>query len=257
MHCIGAVVVVLTGYRRDVGEGTKRQYRTMPVGVAILPAYGVIGVTANILEVSRPPILSMAVLSTGMVFAVALFKHGLFVIEPAREEMLMGIGGSPSPAGGRCILVVGKKEGMAYRMMVDALASGSQGMLISRICPDRVRERFGLTKTPIIWLSTLPGPDRIDPLSLSVLRRTIVDFLRRSSGSVVLLDGLECLLSYNRTEKVIRLVCDIRDAAAVSGSKLIVPVDPKVFEARSFAHPEREIDVVMPEDLPARAGEDA
>lgn len=254
--CIGAVAVVLTGYRRERDGRLRGQYRILLVGVAILPTYGAIEVILNIMEIGRPPIFSIAVLTTGAVFAIALFRHDLFAIEPVREDGFKG-SGAPSLAAGRCVLVIGKKGCAAYRMVVDDLASGERGMLISRFRSERVKEMFGLTKTPVIWLSTRPGPDRIDPAALSVLQHTIVDFLRKGDGSVVLLDGLEYLLIYNRAESVLRLIYDVKDAAVVSGSKFIVPVDPLALEARNLAFLERELEVVRPESTLASTGEDA
>ncbi len=99
----------------------------------------------------------------------------------------------------------------------------------------------------MIWLATQPGPDRVDPTSLSILQHTIVDFLQKGPPSVILLDGLEYLMSENQSEKVLRFVYTLRDLVTVSNSQLLVSLDPEVLELRDLAKLEREFELIRTE----------
>jgi hypothetical protein len=80
----------------------------------------------------------------------------------------------------------------------------------------------------------------VDPASLSILQHTVVDFLQKGSTSVILLDGLEYLVSENQVDKVLRFIYTVHDAVVISGSKFIVPVDPDILGTKDLALFERE-----------------
>jgi hypothetical protein len=147
-------------------------------------------------------------------------------------------------APGHCDLVKSKKVDLSYRMFVAEVAAGNKGLLITRVHPDQVRERYGLIKTPIMWLSGQPGPDRLDPASLSIVQHTIIDFLQKTPQSVILLDGLEYLTTENQVDKVLRLIYSVHDAVVITGSKFIVSVDPQILSPRDLALFEREFVVI-------------
>lgn len=145
---------------------------------------------------------------------------------------------------GRCDLVKSKKVDLSYRMFVSEIAAGNKGLLITRVHPDQIREKYGLVKTPIMWLSGQPGPDRLDPASLSIVQHTMIDFLQKSPQSVILLDGLEYLATENQVDKVLRLIYSVHDAVVITGSKLIVPIDPNIMTIKDMAFFEREFFVI-------------
>jgi len=145
---------------------------------------------------------------------------------------------------GRCNLVKSKKVDLSYRMFVSEIAAGNKGLLITRVHPDQIRERYGLVKTPILWLSGQPGPDRLDPASLSIVQHTMIDFLQKSPQSIILLDGLEYLATENQVDKVLRLIYSVHDAVVITGSKLIVPIDPNIMTTKDMAFFEREFFVI-------------
>ena len=72
-----------------------------------------------------------------------------------------------------------------------------------------------------------PGPDSIDPSSINILTHTALQFLKKGSGSVVMLDSLEYLRSFNSEKDVMRLLYELKDTTIVTGSKLIISVNPE------------------------------
>lgn len=150
---------------------------------------------------------------------------------------------------GHCDLVKGKKADAAYRMFMGEMESGSRGMIITNLHPGQVKERYGSVKAQIMWLSSQPGHDRLDPTALTIIQHTMIDFLQKGDKSVLLLDGLDHLISENHLEKVLKLIYAVHDAVVVSGAKLIVPIDPLTIDNKDLAFIEKEFVVI--EEVPA------
>jgi hypothetical protein len=193
------------------------------------------------------PLLPAGFLAAALVYAYAITAHDIFQSDLPLPEVEIRPEAKVVSIGGRCVLLEGKRTDVAYRMFLDALDRGSRGMLITRLHPDRVREEYGLVKVPMFWLATQPGPYRIDPTSLSILQHTIVDFLQKGPPSVLLLEGIEYLMSENPSDKVLRAIYAVRDAVTVSGSQMLVALDPDVLELKDLAMLEREFDSIINE----------
>ncbi len=181
-------------------------------------------------------------------------------IEPVRDELDLGMmieyPTGATMEGGCCLLVESKGSDRAYHMFIDRVAMGYNGLVISRTHPERVREEYGLANAPVIWLASLPGPDRVDPTNLSILQNTIVDFIRKGERSVIILDGLEYIISNNPLEKVLRMFYLVKDEMMFRNSKLdggsdavlIIPLDIEVLSPRELALFEREFDIYRTRD---------
>jgi hypothetical protein len=197
---------------------------------------------------------------TGIVLTATQFRHKIQVVAPVmeikpKEPVVEEKAPLPKvyPVGGYCGLIKSKKSDPAYRMFVSEVKAGRNGLVITRVHPDQVREKYGLVKTPILWLSGQPGPERVDPASISILQHTIVDFLQKDQSSIILLDGLEYLMAENTMDKVLRFLYAVHDTVVVSSSKFIVPLDPDVTNLKELALIEKEFEVV--EQVPLAAVE--
>jgi two-component system cell cycle response regulator len=219
----------------------------MSFGVVLPISFVLAELIAYEAGVLMPHLPAVGLLLTGIIFSVAVLRLKLFLIEPVKEDKLDAHSGKDPGiklVSGHCDLIKSKKADLSYRMFVAEVAAGNKGLLITRVHPDQVREKYGLVKTPILWLSGQPGPDRMDPASLSILQHTVVDFLQKGSTSVILLDGLEYLVSENQVDKVLRFIYTVHDAVVISGSKFIVPVDPDILGTKDMALFEKEFVVI-------------
>ncbi len=125
--------------------------------------------------------------------------------------------------------------------------SRSQGLIVSRQFPREIRAMHFLQTTPILWLSTVAGKDNMDPAKLNMLTDYIVNFLERSQNGVVLVDGLEYLVTSNDFQRVLKAVDRWTESAMTSNSRLIVSADPRAFELKELANLERNREVVRPD----------
>lgn len=245
--CLIPIYVLTPIYRRSTDIVVRRHVVVMSLGVMLPISFVIAELIAEEAGVLMPHISAVGLLLTGILFSVAVLRLKLFIIEPVKEDKLEAQPGKDSGiklVSGHCDLIKSKKADLSYRMFVAEVAAGNKGLLITRVHPDQVREKYGLVKTPILWLSGQPGPDRLDPASLSILQHTVVDFLQKGSTSVILLDGLEYLVSENQVDKVLRFIYTVHDAVVISGSKFIVPVDPEILGSKDMALFEKEFVVI-------------
>ncbi|MEW5747942.1 MAG: DUF835 domain-containing protein [Candidatus Thermoplasmatota archaeon] len=146
---------------------------------------------------------------------------------------------------GRCYVVEEAPPSVsfdAFASLVSAPGGGAAGMAVTRQHPDLVRQRYGLERTPVYWLATRAGEGVISPTNLGILTQTLVKFIGDNDDGVILLDGLEYLVSNNDFGKVLKVVDQVHDHISQSGSRLILPVDPRAFEPRELALLERNMD---------------
>jgi hypothetical protein len=107
--------------------------------------------------------------------------------------------------------------------------SRSQGLIVTRQHPNAVRSRYYIQTTPIIWLSTVAGKDNIDPAKISLLTDYIVSFMEKSQNGIVLVDGIEYLVTSNDFSKVIKSLDKWAETAMTSACRLVIKVDPRAF----------------------------
>lgn len=190
-----------------------------------------------------------AYLITVILFTYGILRFKMFVINPVLEERLLE---SDSIRTTRirmkdlppCILVEERKPDRAFSLFMSELSEGAQGLVISRSHPDAIRERYRLERTPIIWLANQPGQDRVEPTNLFILENMVAEFIRKSDRAVVLMDGLEFLISNNHMKKVLKTIYTISDDAVLGNANLIISLDPNVMEKSEVALFERDFSVI-------------
>ena len=124
----------------------------------------------------------------------------------------------------------------------------TRGLVVTRRHPNEVRIEYLIQTTPVIWLSSLPGKDNMDPSKLGLLTDLIVDFLEKSENGVVLVEGLEYLVTANDFQKVLRAIDRWSEVAMAKSSRLVMSIDPRAFDSKEVALLERNREIVKPED---------
>ncbi len=114
-----------------------------------------------------------------------------------------------------------------------------RGLVVTREFPDNVRKERNLQVTPIIWLTESTGERRIAPTSLAVLTDTIIRFMETNPNSIVLMEGIEYIMTFNDFRKVMRSLDSLNETAWISKARLLVAVHPKAFEDKDLALLER------------------
>lgn len=136
------------------------------------------------------------------------------------------------------------KPEKSFEIFTDQVTHNIQGLCITREHPGIIRKKWGLEKTPIIWLSNQLGRVYVNPTNIGILSDTIIRFIEKSGDSVVMLDGIEFLIVNNDFEKVLRMIHHIIEATMEYKSRLIISVDPRTLDLREMALLERNMEVI-------------
>jgi uncharacterized membrane protein (DUF441 family) len=114
------------------------------------------------------------------------------------------------------------------------------GLVVTRDFPENVRQKYNLHTTPIMWLTETTGDRRIAPTSLTVLADTLTRFMEANPNSIVMLEGVEYLVTHNGFRKVLKQLDSLNETAWISRARLLVTVDPKAFDEKDLALLERD-----------------
>ncbi|HEX9908852.1 MAG TPA: DUF835 domain-containing protein [Thermoplasmata archaeon] len=227
-----------------------------------------------------PPVFGVAV--TGVLFAISIASGQMNMVLPAAEKMASSAKAKFNLLHRRVYLVEERKPEFSFRMFSDILKgrcfdceddesftceslecgscklpcpcrdctkykSRTQGLIITRQYPNEIRSKFFLQTTPILWVSTVSGKDSIDPAKLNLMTDYIVKFIEESENGVVLVDGIEYLMTANDFTRLLKSVDRWTETAVTTTSRLIISLDPQAFEGKELALLERNREVVRPD----------
>ena len=232
--CLGlaaASSVIAVTARQGSRDPSFQRTISLLAAAPLLPFAGVV----LFMAIGMRPLLAPGMLVTALVYTYLVLKHKVLSMPisghaPKRNPAVLG----------DAILMEGRELRPAYDAFLSYKESGYSGLVICRRHPDRVREEMSTQDVPMLWLSSQPGPDRIDPTSLNILLHSVIAFIEKSAPAVILLEGAEYLISQNSVDKVLCMLYSLRDSVTVTGSKLIVLLDPDVLYERDLALVEKE-----------------
>lgn len=165
-------------------------------------------------------------------------------VEPVPEETLKTeIKHWLDPAEG--YIVVEKIPERSFEIFCDLVTHGIPGFVISREHPDKLKKRYNLMKTPLLWLSRLEMGNTIHPDSISKLVYIIRDFTKQSEESVILLDGLEYLITQTCFDTVLYYLQELKDVIVMNSSRLIIPLHKDVLTRQEYGILEREFKILQ------------
>lgn len=171
--------------------------------------------------------------SVFLAFAIARYRY--LVIEPVTEPLAGAPTRHPLSRGfNYLVLEPGRAAGMgAFREIV----STTPGLCVTGLAPSRVAERFGLARTPILWITSVSSEERtVRPQALDFeLVHTVLKFLRENPGTAVLLDDLDFLASVNGFDAVARFLKRVANQASSSNGTVIVTAGDGSFTPEQVA----------------------
>ncbi|OYT54999.1 MAG: hypothetical protein B6U72_00645 [Candidatus Altiarchaeales archaeon ex4484_2] len=121
------------------------------------------------------------------------------------------------------------------------------GLYISRMNPKDVVGQQDLINISYYWLtdsitdsnSVSPEPERVFAL--------ITDFLEKNpkGETVILLDGIEYLITHSNFDQVLHLIQGLVDKIGVNSSRFIIPLNPDALSSKEMALLERDVSIVL------------
>ncbi len=159
--------------------------------------------------------------SVFLAFAIARYRS--LSNEPVTEPPAAARARHPLSRGlNYLVLEPGRSAGMsAFREIV----SSTPGLCVTGLAPSRVTTRFGLERTPILWITRVSSEGRTvraEGLDFELLH-TILKFLRENPGTAVLLDDVDYLAAVDGFEAVARFLKRVANqASAVNGTVIVI-----------------------------------
>ncbi len=146
---------------------------------------------------------------------------------------------------GTSYLVESSSLDAAYQMYRDQVAEGCTGMVLAREYPEKVQKMYGVSEGALLWLSYERGKRFArEPTDIPMIYSEIKNFFEANSRAVVLLSGLEYLISQNNFLKVLKLLQLLNDNVSMTGSMLIIPVVAEALNPQDVKMLERELRVL-------------
>ncbi|MGA3109916.1 MAG: PAS domain S-box protein [Candidatus Bathyarchaeia archaeon] len=157
---------------------------------------------------------------------------------PTRERARFGRGVADLEPGN--LYLVKKEPAKAFEIFVSSVFGNHEGLCITRMYPPTVRSKYGLEKTPIVWLTNEASESERTVQSVQDLSILIMDFLEKAKSSVILLDGLEYILTNSGFDTFIRLIQVLKDRLQRKGGVLVAPILEGAFGPKELALLQRE-----------------
>ena len=121
-------------------------------------------------------------------------------------------------------IIVEKNPEKSFDIFCDRVTHGIPGFVVSRMHPQKLKRRYNLRKTPVMWLSRTETEITVNPDDFSKLNYTISEFTARSGESVILLDGIEYLITQISFDAVRAYLKELRDVLVINNSRLLIPL---------------------------------
>jgi predicted hydrocarbon binding protein len=137
--------------------------------------------------------------------------------------------------------------GKCYEIFLERTMGGAQGLCITRDFPDRVRSKYNIKKSPVIWLSNADLEYAVEPVQLGKLYHKIEDFLKKTENGLIILVGIEYLITQNNYSSALKFLQLIKDQISIYGATLLVPIVPEALAEKDLKLIEREFETVRVE----------
>jgi len=174
--------------------------------------------------------------------------HVLIPVEEMITPQEVKISGAPAEYNleeGYSYLIESEDPSIAFEIFVDQIAHGKPGMCVVREYPEKLRTRYNLGNSIILWLSYERDIKYArEPTNIPLIYSEIKNFFDSAKRGIVLISGLEYMISQSNFVKVLKFVQLLNENVAVTNSILLLPVSPQTLTSRDLKLLERELRVL-------------
>jgi chromosomal replication initiator protein len=156
--------------------------------------------------------------------------------EPKKVSRTLVPGGS--------YLIEEEKPEKCFGVFIRGIVEGYEPMMITRFNPKRMRSRYELENCRILWLTDKESEteETVAPVLESMVS-IIEDFMKGKRG-LVLIDGIEYLISMNSFDAVIRFLRSVIDEVSESDGAFILSASPKTMKEWEIKILEKEMEIL-------------
>ncbi len=178
------------------------------------------------------------------------YYNDYFSPYPKRNKKKEGNGGPDKlliePGKGLIYLFEEPSPTRAFTLFKKMLDMDFQGLYITREYPKKVINKYGLDDVPYLWLTNVPEKNALRPTDTEKLRFAFKRHLKdEATSKVILLDGVEYLVTHNTFSSILKLLQAIGDMISMSKGTLLIPISPATFQEQERKLLEREADEII------------
>jgi chromosomal replication initiator protein DnaA len=161
-------------------------------------------------------------------------------VQETRKEIMKEVKAVP----GHCYLVEEERPMYSNVLLSRKMDEGFAGLVITRMNPKRIRDEFKVAPE-ILWLTDKESTqEKTIPPSLEMLVHTVQTFMAAEEKGMVVLDGIQYLVSNTSFEAVLRLLRSLIDEMSESNCILAISVSPETMKPQEVSILEREMEVL-------------
>lgn len=144
-------------------------------------------------------------------------------------------------------LVEEEKPKYCFDLYFEHINRDYKGLCITRTNPKKIKNKYEL-ETEILWLTERKSKTEktISPVLESMIF-TISEFIENQEKSILLIDGIEYLISNNEFYPVMSFIRQIVDEISEKNAILLIPISPQTFSKQDLKMLERELEKIIPE----------
>lgn len=161
-------------------------------------------------------------------------------VQETRKEIMKDVKAVP----GHCYLIEEERPMYSNVLLSRKMDEGMSGLVITRMNPKRIRDEF---KAPpeILWLTDKESSqEKTVPPSLEMLIHVIQEFISQEENSMIVLDGIQYLVSSTNFEAVLRFLRSLIDEISESKAILAISLSPETMKPQEVSILEREMEVL-------------
>ena len=145
-------------------------------------------------------------------------------------------------------LVEENRANNCFKIFSNFVAKGLNGLCICRINPNIIKRKYQIMdeRGTVLWLTDRESSKEatISP-SLESMIYVAEEFIDKNDNGILLLDGLEYLISNNSFNPVLRFIRRLIDKISETTSILIIGVSPKAINEQELKLLERELNPII------------
>jgi len=161
-------------------------------------------------------------------------------VQETRKEIMKDVKAVP----GHCYLIEEERPMYSNVLLSRKMDDGVAGLVITRMNPKRIRDEF---KVPpeILWLTDKDSSqEKTIPPSLEMLIHVIQEFISSEEKTMIVLDGIQYLVSSTNFEAVLRFLRSLIDEISESNAILAISLSPETMKQQEVSILEREMEVL-------------
>lgn len=214
----------------------KKQARPILIGTTVfLVTATATNIAFPLFSVRLPELGSSLSLILTICTLYAILKYKLFSVELEHEEA-KEIDQKYILERGLSYSIKEERLDKSYEIFKDQLLHGSYGLCFSKFHPKTVRERYGLTRTPIIWVTFREDEKTISPKDLDAIESVIFDFLGKAESPVILIDCYTEIRLTNGIDETLDWFQRLVETCRQKDCILLISINPEILDKNELAN---------------------